>query len=149
MNFIERLVYLRTSKFLYPFVNTLLLLMQIEIPRRVSIGSNLHLEHRGKGIVVNPYTRIGNNVTILHNVTIGNTTPWDDSIMVAYAESRGGYSIDVKDDVFLCAGCVVLCKEHITIGKGTVIGANAVLTCSTGENEIWAGNPAKMIKKRV
>lgn len=61
----------------------------------------------------------------------------------------GGYSIDVKDDVFLCARCVVLCKEHITIGKGTVIGANAVLTCSTGENEIWAGNPAKMIKKRV
>ena len=78
MNFVERLVYLRTSKFLYPFVNTLLLLMQIEIPRRVSIGRNLHLEHRGKGIVINPYTRIG------------NTTPWDDSKMVAYAKSRGG-----------------------------------------------------------
>ena len=61
----------------------------------------------------------------------------------------GGYSIDIEDDVFLCAGCVVLCKEHISIGKGTVVGANAVLTCSTGENERWAGNTKKKKKKRV
>ena len=58
----------------------------------------------------------------------------------------GGYSIDIEDDVY---ENLRKCKEHISIGKGTVVGANAVLTCSTGENEIWAGNPAKMKKKRV
>jgi serine O-acetyltransferase len=31
----------------------------------------------------------------------------------------------------------------MTIGAGSVIGANAVLLESTGENEIWVGIPAK------
>lgn len=36
----------------------------------------------------------------------------------------------------------------MTIAKGTIVAANAVLLCSTGENEIWAGVPAKCIGKR-
>ena len=31
---------------------------------------------------------------------------------------------------------------------GSVIGANAVLLQSTGQNEIWAGVPARLIGKR-
>lgn len=63
-------------------------------------------------------------------------------------QEGGGYFIDIQDDVILCAGCKVLSKGKLTIGKGTIIGANAVLTQSTGENEIWAGIPAKRIGKR-
>lgn len=41
-------------------------------------------------------------------------------------------------------GAKVLCKDGIlTVGKNTVIAANAVLTQSTGDNEIWAGIPDK------
>lgn len=39
-------------------------------------------------------------------------------------------------------------SEDLVIGKGTVIGANSVLLSSTGENEIWAGVPAKCVGKR-
>ena len=42
----------------------------------------------------------------------------------------------------------MLSKGKLVVGKGTIIGANAVLTQSTGENEIWAGIPAKLIGKR-
>jgi serine O-acetyltransferase len=38
----------------------------------------------------------------------------------------------------------VLCKEGVLrVGRGTVLGANAVLLESTGEGEVWAGLPAK------
>jgi len=37
----------------------------------------------------------------------------------------------------------------LIVGKNSVIGANAVLFNSTGENEIWAGIPAQKIGNRV
>jgi serine O-acetyltransferase len=36
----------------------------------------------------------------------------------------------------------------VTVGRGTVVGANAVLARSTGEWEIWAGSPAKCVGTR-
>ena len=148
MRLVERLVYMRQKKILYPFVNIILLIFQVEIPKNVSIGSNLRLQHRGMGVVINPYTRIGQNVTIYPGVIIGSSTPWNDSLMVNYAlKNGGGYCIDIQDDVTLCSGSKILCKDHITIAKGSIIAANAVLTCSTGENEIWGGIPAKCIGK--
>jgi acetyltransferase-like isoleucine patch superfamily enzyme len=57
--------------------------------------------------------------------------------------------IIIEDDVVLSPGCKVLCKEGcLRVGRGTVIGANAVLLESTGDWEIWAGIPAKLIGKR-
>jgi serine O-acetyltransferase len=55
-------------------------------------------------------------------------------------------AIAIEDDVILAPGSKVLCKEGVLyVRRGTVIGANAVLLESTGENEIWAGVPAKCI----
>jgi serine O-acetyltransferase len=52
--------------------------------------------------------------------------------------------IQIGDDVILAPGSKVLCKEGILkVGRGTVVGANAVLLQSTGEDEIWAGVPAR------
>jgi serine O-acetyltransferase len=39
-------------------------------------------------------------------------------------------------------------ESELVVGKGTVVGANAVLTQSTGEYEIWAGIPASKIGAR-
>jgi serine O-acetyltransferase len=57
--------------------------------------------------------------------------------------------LHIGDDVVLAPGVKVLCKEGILrVGRGTVVGANAVLLESTGEGEIWAGIPAKLVGKR-
>lgn len=143
MGLVVRLIYLRNKKGLRHLINGLLLFVfHVAFPRSVVIGKNLKLQHGGTGTIINPYTRIGNNVTIYHGVTIGNATPWDDTLMRNSAKTGPEgrkYSIDIKDNVCLCAGCVILCKDFLSIGKGTVIGANSVLTKSTGENEIWGG----------
>lgn len=57
--------------------------------------------------------------------------------------------IVIEDDVILCPGAKILCKQGIMrVGRGTVVGANAVLLDSTGEMEIWAGVPARLIGRR-
>jgi serine O-acetyltransferase len=57
--------------------------------------------------------------------------------------------IVIEDDVILAPGAKVLCKEGtLRVRRGTVVGANAVLLQSTGENEIWAGMPARCIGQR-
>lgn len=57
-------------------------------------------------------------------------------------------SIRIGDDVVIFPGAKIAATGDFVIGNGTVVGANAVLTESTGEWEIWAGNPAKMIGYR-
>jgi serine O-acetyltransferase len=52
----------------------------------------------------------------------------------------------IEDGAVLCSGARVVCKTGVlTVGRGTIVGANAVLTQSTGPNEIWAGVPARRV----
>lgn len=114
-----------------------------EVPRSVEIGEGVTLVHGAFGLVVHPNTRIGNRVKVYPGVTLGRA-----DIQVPIEESAFE-SIDIGDDVILSPGAKVLGKQGVLrVGKGTVIGANAVLLESTGENEIWAGVPAKKIGQR-
>lgn len=54
--------------------------------------------------------------------------------------------IVVGDDVWLGAGCAIL--PGVSIGHGSVIGANSVVTSAVPDYEIWAGVPAKKIGER-
>lgn len=42
----------------------------------------------------------------------------------------------------------VLIKTGVTVGDGAVIGMGSIVTKNIGPYEIWAGNPARFIKKR-
>lgn len=110
----------------------------------VEVGTGLRVMHRGFGTVIHPSTKIGNNVTIYQGVTIGRGDPW-----VAGSESPVG-GVIIEDDVVLCAGAKIICNDGIlTVRRGTVVGANAVLTRSTEPRGVWAGVPARRIKDRA
>lgn len=53
--------------------------------------------------------------------------------------------IHVKEGAFIGAGSFVL--KGVTIGKYSIVGAGSVVTRSIPDGEIWAGNPAKFIRK--
>lgn len=53
--------------------------------------------------------------------------------------------ITIGDDCFIGAGSIIL--KGVTIGARSIIGAGSVVTKSIPSDEIWAGNPAKFIRK--
>ena len=143
MSFYERLVRARRTPLIGRLAYLTLKLLGVEIPRSVEIGEGFLLHHGGFGVVIHPQSRIGKRVGIYPGVTLGRADihrPMDQSAF------KG---IVVEDDVILASGAKILCKEGVlTVGRGTVVGANAVLFESTGENEVWAGIPAKRLGLR-
>lgn len=118
----------------------------------------------------NAIIRIGNNVgmsqtalvaiadiTIADNVKIGGGTKlytsdfhsldWQIRRSKADREQRKSAPIVIGEDVFIGAGCIIL--KGVTIGNRSIIGAGSVVTKSIPADEIWAGNPAKFIRKLI
>ncbi len=65
-----------------------------------------------------------------------------------YRSSTSGYyygEVEIGDNVFL--GMNTLIVKPMKIGDGSVVGAGSVLTKDIPAGEIWAGNPAKFIRK--
>ena len=52
----------------------------------------------------------------------------------------------VGNDVWIGANCNI--KGGVTIGDGAIIGMGSVVTKDVPPYEIWAGNPARLIRKR-
>lgn len=124
-------------------VKEILALYGVEVPAAVTVGRDLRVMHRGFGTVIHPSTVIGDRVTIYQGVTIGRADPWIDG------HRSGSGTAAIEDDVVLCAGAKIIAgRDGIRVGRGTIVGANAVLTKSTGPNEIWAGAPARKIRDR-
>jgi serine O-acetyltransferase len=137
------LVYARNLPLLGRLAYYTLKLLGVEIPRSVPIGCDFELAHGGVGVVIHSRSVIGDRVKVYPGVTLGRAD-------VHRPMERSRFEkIVIEDDVVLAPGAKVLCKEGVLkVGKGTVVGANAVLLQSTGEGEIWAGVPAKCIGKR-
>lgn len=143
MDIYSSLVYARTSSIWGRLAYYLLKLLSVEIPLSVRIGRDFELAHGGFGVVIHPNSVIGERVKIYPGVTLGRA---DIHNPIEQSKFEG---IEIGDDVILAPGAKVLCKEGVlNVGRGVVVGANAVLTQSTGENEIWAGIPAKCLGNR-
>jgi len=140
---VEWLVYRRRNRLYGKLIHEVLSILGLEIPDAVKIGPDLTLPHRGRGVVIHPWTTIGSRVRIYHQVTIGRA-----DVFVPEMETKM-VEIVIGDDAILAPGARILGGKGITrIGAGAIIGANAVVTRSVPENEIWAGVPAKRIGTR-
>lgn len=116
-------------------------LIGVEIPLSVQIGPGLVLAHWANGLVVHNSTVIGDDVRIYKGVTIGRGD-------VRIHQHRK-IKIVIQYGAILCAGAKILCTgDMLVVGENSVIGANSVLLNSTGNNEIWAGIPARKMTNR-
>jgi len=110
------------------------------------IAANVEL---GPGCVVMPHaivstsvklgkcTRVMIGAIISHNCTIGAHT------FVA-AGSCSGSNLQVGEGVHISMNATV--REFLTIGNYSTLAMGSVLLKAVGELEIWAGNPAKMLR---
>ena len=121
----------RLAKWLWIFNR---ILFACDIFPSVQIGERFHLMHFGLGVVIHPYTVIGNDVWIYQNVTIG------------VKHHADYFKLIIGDKVFIGAGAKILGMGEMTIGENSVIGANAVVLNSVPANAVVAGNPARIVK---
>jgi acetyltransferase-like isoleucine patch superfamily enzyme len=60
-------------------------------------------------------------------------------------EQAGTAPVAIENNVFIGAHSTIL--KGVTIGENSVVGACSLVTKSIPPNEVWGGNPAKMLKQ--
>ena len=104
----------------------------IEIHPSATIGRGLFIDH-GMGVVIGETAVIGNNVTLFQGVTLGGT-----------GKERGKRHPTIGDNVVIGAGVKVL--GNITVGRDSIIGANAVVIRDVPEQSTVVGVPGRITK---
>jgi maltose O-acetyltransferase len=89
---------------------------------------------------------IGDRVSIAPRVTLVTSSHPNNSRIRGFAPIAQG-SIVIEEDAWLGAGCVVL--PGVRIGRGAVVGANAVVQQDVAPLHVVAGQPARMIRELV
>lgn len=97
------------------------------------VGSNLKFPH-ATGIVIGEGVKIGSNVTIYQQVTIGAQR---------LGEAKKGLYPEIGDNVTIFAGAKIV--GPIKLGSNCIIGANAVVTRDVPENKTAVGIPARIL----
>jgi len=109
-----------------------------DIGRGVYIGPNCNIG----SAKISDHCTLGSNVHILS----GNKQHNFDSIEIPIQEQGGTFhKIVIEEDTWIGNGALVMAN----IGKKCIIGAGSVVTKDTEDYSIVAGNPAKLIKKRI
>ncbi len=105
----------------------------IEIHPGAEIGRDFFIDH-GSGIVIGETAKVGDNVTIYQNVTLGGTS--------LKQEKRHP---TVGNNVVIGAGAKLL--GPIIIGDNVRIGANSVVTKDVPPNSVVVGVPGRIVSR--
>lgn len=107
----------------------------------ITMGDGCYINH-GVIILDSFPVVLGNNVFLAPGVIISAVTH---PLLAKDRRQLLGKTTVLEDDVWVGAGAVIL--PGVTVHKGAVIGAGAVVTSDVPENTVVAGVPAKEIRK--
>lgn len=102
----------------------------VHIPCEVTLGRRFHIVHPDGSISIHPATVIGDDVGVMHNVTIG--TNMSDEVPV------------IGNDVFVGVGASIL--GGVTVGNGARIAANSLVISDVPAGAVAMGVPARVLK---
>lgn len=105
--------------------------LSVDIHPAAVIGHGILIDH-ATGVVIGETARVGNNVSILHEVTLGGT-----------GKELGDRHPKVGDGVLIGAGAKLL--GNITIGDGAKIGAGSVVLKDVPAHTTVVGVPAQIV----
>jgi tetrahydrodipicolinate N-acetyltransferase len=94
----------------------------------------------GEGTMIDMGVVVGGRGTIGKNCHIGAG-----SVIAGVVEPPSATPVIIEDDVLIGANAVIL--EGVRVGKGSVVGAGAIVTKDVPEFVVVAGAPAKVIKQ--
>lgn len=106
-------------------------IFHVDIHPGATVGQGVMLDH-ATGVVIGETAVVGNNVSILHGVTLGGTGVKD-----------GDRHPKIGDGVVIGAGVTVL--GNITVGANSKIGAGSVVLQDIPPNCTAVGIPARLV----
>ncbi len=102
----------------------------VHMPREVTVGKRFHIVHADGSLSIHPETVIGDDVGVMHNVTIGTNM----STTVP----------NIGNGVFIGVGAVIL--GGVKIGDGARIAANSLVISDVPPGSVAMGVPARVWK---
>jgi acetyltransferase-like isoleucine patch superfamily enzyme len=119
---------------------------RVSSPKNIEIGDNVYINYSvlldGAGGI-----KVGNNVMFAQYAQIFTRShTYDKRTIPMCKQSYKIKPVVIGDDVWIGTHAVIL--PGITVGKGSIIGANAVVTKNVPPYAIVGGVPAKVIKYR-
>ena len=103
----------------------------VDIHPAARIGSGILMDH-ATGIVVGETAVVADNVSILHDVTLGGT-----------GKEKGNRHPKIGEGVLISAGAKIL--GNVKVGEGAKVGASAVVLNDVPPHCTVAGVPAKAV----
>ena len=104
------------------------------VPHTAEIGRDTKLGHSALGVVIHERSKIGERVEINQHVTIGGN-------------SREAGAPVIEDDAYIGAGARIL--GPITVGRGSVVAANAVVIRDVQPHCVVGGVPARILRENI
>lgn len=124
---------------------------KVKIGRNTYGTINIHSSgNKNEGLVIGDNCSISSHAHFLlggeHDYSYITTFPYKELICGLGEESKTKGRIIIHDEVWI--GCEALILSGVTIGKGAIIAAGAVVVKDVPPYAIVGGNPAKIIKYR-
>jgi len=104
---------------------------QTDIHPAAKLGKGIFIDH-ATGLVIGETAVVGDNVSLLHGVTLGGT-----------GKASGDRHPKISDGVLIGAGATIL--GNITVGTCSRVAAGSVLLASVPNNRTVAGVPARIV----
>lgn len=117
----------------------------VEIQKNARIGRDCKISSHTfvcEGVVIRDRVFVGHNVTFINDRFPRATNP--DGSMQTEADWKVVETV-IEEGASIGSSVTILCG--VTIGAGAIVGAGSVVTKSIPPGEIWAGNPARFLKK--
>lgn len=111
------------------------------ISTSVSMGDGNFI---GANVIVNALSTIGDYCILNTGSIIEHECKLEDAVHIAPGAVLAG-NVRVGSNTFVGANSVI--KQGVSIGKNVIIGAGSTVIRDIPDNQVWVGNPAKLLKK--
>ena len=119
----------------------------VEIQKNASVGKNCKVSSHSfvcEGVTIEDDCFIGHAVVFI-NDNYPQAVNKDGKLEIEKDWQSRFVKICVKKGASIGSNATIL--GHVTVGEGAIVGAGSVVTKDVPAGEVWAGNPARLLRK--